>query len=158
MIKIRELFRHRLFGSTSKSRSALPDKPSQLILVALADLRAVENSPAYNVDMDLWHCAAIDETDTCSVCLAGAVMAQSLKIPIDETAQPYDLEGDEIEGKLLALNKFRQGRLKSGLELMEIEAPEGFKKNWHVVEYSTDREAFHEDMAIIAHYLDSVGL
>lgn len=151
---IRDLIRHRILRQPLK---LLPDKPSALIRVALADLRAVENSPNYDVNMALWHCPAVDADDTCTVCFAGAVMAQRLGADLNESSCPLDYD-QETYDKLVALNKFRQGKLGYGLGLMDIPLPEGFKRNWHVVEYETDREQFHEDMHNVASYLEEHGL
>lgn len=61
----------------------LPDKPSELIRLALKDLRKTERQFwKYKIDMDIWHSGKTSTLSRCSVCLAGAVMAQTLKTPI----------------------------------------------------------------------------
>jgi len=50
----------------------LPDKLSDIILIALEDLRKVERSKKYKVYMGVWH----SPNGVCSVCFAGAVMSQ----------------------------------------------------------------------------------
>ena len=55
--------------------SELPDKPSELIRLALADLRKCEADPRYLIDMAQWHRPVTSEL--CHVCLAGAVMART---------------------------------------------------------------------------------
>ena len=39
----------------STETSKLPDKPSELILIALKDLRAAEASEKYDINMEDWH-------------------------------------------------------------------------------------------------------
>ena len=52
----------------------LPNKPSELLKVALTDLELVEGDSKYRVDMRNWHTPQYDKT--CEVCLAGSVMAK----------------------------------------------------------------------------------
>lgn len=54
-----------------------PDKPSELILLALKDLESVEKSKKYVVHMGHWH---LPDEGKCYVCFAGAVMAGTLKL------------------------------------------------------------------------------
>lgn len=154
---IRDFFRHRILGEVQKPDPVLPDKPSALIRVALADLRAVEKNPLYDVNMDFWHMPAVDPTDTCSVCFAGAVMAQRLGIDITDSAGPLDFEQKTFD-KLTGLNYFRQGKIEGALEMMEIDRPHGIKRHMPVVPYEDDSEQFHEDMQEIATYLEDIGL
>lgn len=68
-----------------------------------------------------WHTPS--GSDTCFVCLAGSVMAQTLNTPIDEDATPSMFP--EEHRKLSALNEFREGMIAFGLNDMKIELPEG---------------------------------
>lgn len=137
--------------------ATLPDKPSELIRVALADLRKVEAMPdVYRVDMSYWH---HPRDGKCSVCFAGAVMAQTIKLDVDAHVSAYDDRFDiETENKLEALNSFREGAVGDGLSYL------GRYSDWHgeyyrdVTPYSDDREAFHCDMQTLASDLEAVGL
>ena len=96
-----------------KKKSKLPNRLSDLILVALKDLRKCEKNPKYTVEMSKWHrpsCAsAITHLDwTCEVCLAGSVIAQTLKTPIIKLKEPVDF-GEVDEHKLYALDYIRGG-------------------------------------------------
>lgn len=63
----------------STDNSQLPEKPSELIRAAIADLEAVEALPAqYRVNMGKWHIVR-SGGQPCEVCLAGAVMARRLE-------------------------------------------------------------------------------
>ena len=92
----------------------LPDKASELILVALLDLERVEMDPAYEVDMDMWH---NPDEGLCSVCLAGAVIATHGRASKSAVVWPWNYPG-ETEDKLHALDYFRGGHLAKGLSAL----------------------------------------
>lgn len=103
-----------------KIKDTLPNKPSELIRVALQDLRKVERSKKYLISMESWHMPThlySSELPKCYVCLAGAVMAKEFDIPVDDYATPYTFPR-KIEDKLIALNNFRCGWIYSALELI----------------------------------------
>jgi hypothetical protein len=60
--------------------SALPEKLSELLTTAINDLEACEAAEGYTIDMGVWH-QWDGGHETCAVCLAGAVMAQTLEFP-----------------------------------------------------------------------------
>lgn len=60
-------------------KDTLPDKTSELLKLALKDLLSVESDKDYSVNMYLWHESV--RGDSCHVCLAGSVMARTLKVP-----------------------------------------------------------------------------
>lgn len=134
----------------------LPDKPSELLRVAIRDLKACAADPKYKIDMGVWHRAARDYRgdDYCSVCLAGAVLAQSCSVPLSTTAAPESslsralalrprvrrtksLEGKTVyepvteyksgaavDDKMMALDAFRQGYIDYGLGKLDIPRPD----------------------------------
>ena len=55
--------------------ATLPDKPSELIRLALSDLEKCEGDSRYEVDMNEWH-VPTQKGHVCYVCLAGSVMAK----------------------------------------------------------------------------------
>ena len=67
--------------------SKLPDQPSALIRVALDDLKKCMGDPTYEINMAKWHKPLANQGNSalCSVCLAGAVLAQTFKIPASES-------------------------------------------------------------------------
>ena len=141
--------------------SKLPDKPSELIRVALADLEKCEADPRYLIDMDRWHSGIRhDSNEPCAVCFAGSVMAQRLGAD-----HRYYISGpgrfDEDEGKLHALNAFREGRIAAGLiafyghlpssqppgasDVVESLVDEGISPYaWDPSEFKSDMEALAE--------------
>lgn len=65
----------------------LPDKPSELLRLAIADLRSVAKDSRYRVAMSEWHNPTLGRS-ACYVCLAGAVMATTLGVNIFQYAVP----------------------------------------------------------------------
>lgn len=137
--------------------ATLPDKPSELIRVALADLRKVEAMPSvYRVDMNDWHVPHPD--GVCEVCLAGAVMAQTFGAPPECRTMPRDC-GLEVREKLDALDSFRSGDVYYGIEEMGCELPEDFVDvQRDITLYEIDSEGFHRDMQTLASDLEAAGL
>ena len=89
----------------------LPDLPSELIRVALADLKKVEQMPdEFTVNMAEW---VVYSCDQCSVCLAGAVMTQSLGSNQQNGMDVPSCYDPTIADKLSALNYFRIGEISA---------------------------------------------
>ena len=87
----------------------LPNKPSALIRVAIADMKAASKSRKYTINMDHWHLPSdrgTKETKTCYVCLAGSVMAFSLDACRKEVVSTVHYD-DYTEDRLIALDEFR---------------------------------------------------
>ncbi len=72
----------------------LPNKPSELLEVAMHDLSLVERSSKYKVDMWSWHKPT--GAGYCEVCMAGAVMAKTLHVDskVYKTASSFDARTD----------------------------------------------------------------
>ena len=87
--------------------------PSDLLLSALSDLAKCEADPNYRVDMRFWHKSnSID--GICEVCLAGAVMVNSLHVPAANSYLPEDFDHN-TKNALRALNCFREGNIWDAL-------------------------------------------
>lgn len=99
----------------------LPNKPSELILLALQDLAKARRDKKYYVDMATWHYPD-SSTNRCVVCLAGSVMAFTLKKSINKYLFPDDFAQDTRD-KLIALDYFRKGIISSGCRVLGIELP-----------------------------------
>lgn len=130
----------------------LPDKPSELIMLALKDLVCIRNTPGYIVDMEYWHRS---QGDTCSVCLAGAVIAGTLKSP-KQTTLPCDFD-DDIRNKLLALNKFRLGHLYRAFRYLGLPFPSNYSRRIPITAYEDDPEQFLMEMKGLANALAAGG-
>lgn len=138
--------------------SRLPGRPSRLIRRALRDLREVERSPDYEVDMGEWHTPSHD--GTCAVCLAGSVMAISLELAVDELATPGHGDMSRRDScKLEALDEFRVGHVARGLLAMSRDWPVGVPSELDVPEYDEDEPGpFHHAMQNMADLLREAGL
>jgi len=134
--------------------TTLPNTPSELIRVALADLRKVEVDERYKVDMGWWH--KIDGAAPCSVCLAGAVMAKTLEVPITSDIHPR-VFGQEITDRLYALGYFRTGTVNMGFYRLDIHRPPHIPEAVTIPEYADGREPFHAAMNEMANQLKKAG-
>lgn len=145
---------------TTRIECMLPDKPSELIRLALADLEKIEADPRYEVDMSTWHKPEFtfdgQMRSVCAVCFAGAVMAKTCNIPLEELIQPEQFEEDQMN-KFAALDAFRSGRIESGLRWMHI--PMARMPDYvSIHDYSGFPSLFKDDMAKLALMFEKVGL
>jgi hypothetical protein len=131
----------------------LPDKPSELLAVALRDLELCEQDPRYVINMDQWHLPIAD--GLCAVCLGGAVLAKSLGTPIHFlTDGNLHFEAN----KLTALDAFRFGGIHRALRRLGIQIPESVKQFAYVTEYRKEPERFKDDIRTLIDYLQTKGL
>ncbi len=148
---------------TKKRRQRLPNIPSKLIRLAVKDLEVVESKPRYVIGMGSWHEA---RNNTCEVCLAGAVIANSLKIsPLNKDRNDYptktfpDCFDDRTSSKLKAIDAFRAGNIYTGLEHMGVNPiPRKAKQTFQITSYYISPERFKIDMLKLADNLKSMGL
>lgn len=127
-----------------KNTHPLPDKLSELILVALEDLEKAEKHPDYHVDMGLWHCP----NGRCSVCFAGSVMAFGLGVSHNSRAYPSDFS-PQVGDKLSKLNYIRAGI---------VPMPEGDFVDFGATEYERNPERWKTEMVLTAAALSQLGL
>ncbi len=137
------------------STNTLPDKASALIRVALRDLKACEKDDNYIINMKMWH---VSGRYNCEVCMAGAVMAQSLGTDFENYAEPRGFP-DDARGKLYALNMFRVGYIEIALQHMGVNLFHEIGLDYReIVGYEDDREKFFEQMNVMADDLERVGV
>lgn len=136
---------------------SLPDLPSALLSVALADLEKAEADSRYLINMGAWHLPDAPHPGKCGVCFAGAVMAFELDVSPMEYASPMDFP-NRIYDRLCALDCFRCGHIHSGLRAMNIVRPAGVPDRVEVVRYGDHPASFKLDMKMIAELLRSNGL
>lgn len=130
----------------------LPDKPSELLMVAMEDLEKCENDPSYKIEMSEW----VDCRDlVCEVCHAGAVIVHTLKVRGSnngELISPSDFDED-TEVKLLAIDNIREGYVRNFLTFMGCNIPDSLNfetsydwfsenKNLHYYSKSKDPKKF----------------
>lgn len=149
----------------------LPRKMSALIDLALADLELAEKSKDYVIDMGEWHRAPssdpYDDDNLCSVCLAGSVMAFSLKANKVKTYEPEFIPesmGDNTD-QLLAINCLRTGSVQEASEILgldneEEDGPFSTDFGWFdrdVIDYEDNRAGFKRDMKKLSADLKKYG-
>jgi hypothetical protein len=140
-------------------KTKLPNKLSNLILIALDDLRKAERSRDYKVDMYSWH----QPNSVCKVCFAGSVMAFSLGTDSNTYTSPSRF-AKKTMGKLFALDDVRSGDFDAAMLNMDKSVKAADKaqeatRDIVVPEYSsTNRLRFHKVMRKAAKALAKVGL
>ena len=146
--------------------SKLPDKPSELIRVALGDLQKCIDDPHYSIDMNNWHVPCVGY---CSVCLAGAVMAKTFEIDPRAGTTPGKYFKREWNNpdfiKLEALDRFRCGQIYNGLICMRLDPSpsrnaldEAYRLGSTMRAFNSDYpEHFLGDMRLIVRELERVG-
>lgn len=97
-------------------KQKLPNKPSALLRVAVADAKKIEQTPGYCLNMGSWHRAAADSfsyepNDACEVCLAGSVMACTLQANRNRSYDPEDFD-QATSDKLRFIDDMRIGQLE----------------------------------------------
>lgn len=147
--------------------TSLPKVPSALIRLAINDLEKIETDPAYAVDMSYWHVPHIDtekRRNICHVCLAGSVMANSLKCDATKEVSPSSID-PETKKILWALDSFRMGNLYEAfcyLDLIDDDKVHAFlnskPKSIDVVPYEFSAKGFKDQMRRLADDLESNGL
>jgi len=159
----------------------LPEKPSALIRLALSDLEKASISPEYSIDMGRWHSrqsAYGEKLEFCRVCLAGSVMAMTLKVPhdaeIEIDSKPFEIDAGvpvfdnlkdipiETQRKLYAINDFRTGNVFGAMEFLypDMEKDDLDKLaelDRHITDYSSGPEIFCEEMRELANDLEARG-
>ena len=95
-------------------KNGLPNKLSDLLELAMKDVRAIEEDPRYRLDMSHWHMPSIETPGVCLVCMAGAVMANTLEIsPTQNFGEPHILV-DYMNGPAIrAIDLMRKGAFEA---------------------------------------------
>lgn len=147
--------------------SSLPDKPSELLRVALTDLQKGEEDPDFEVHMGVW-LVQIRQLfpSRCRGCMAGAVMRYSLGIMPEASYESTPLTVDRVtargfSAKLLAINSFRIGRIHEALDNLGLEYEcelRGLPSFVTVTDYKHSHEQFKKEMRGIIAMLESHNL
>jgi hypothetical protein len=142
-------------------KNLLPNKLSDCIDVALKDLDAAKKL-GFKVNMGNWY---RNEGKTCTVCLAGAVMAREFDLDKYEDAGPAtlfltdNLISEHDYDRLHALNLVREGLVVEALARLD-DVPEVWPANTLTMlsTGNTDTKAWRKDMLNIRDYLREQGL
>lgn len=103
----------------------LPTKLSDLLELAVTDARKCEAEPErFVLDMDDW---MRPRRDRCAVCMAGAVMAQSLGFDASskERIDPAKINNDSLKNAMWAIDSMREGAYWDAAEQMQISVAGG---------------------------------
>jgi len=118
-----------------KKFGKLPGRPSALIELALKDIEQVVKKKRYGIDMGRWF-HRTNQGERCTVCLAGAVMVNSLGCtPLRGDFNITPLSYGEERAALYALNSFGCGEIESGLSYMGMELPKDVKCQYPVTHF-----------------------
>lgn len=171
-----------------KKFGKLPGKPSELIRLATNDIIASEKA-GMRVEMSSWltvEAPSARKAKTCTVCFAGAVMAQTLaKTPAsksilkhkgqkltaadkkrlgdfsygpEEIAEVDTLSYPNEKPALQALNSFRSGEIEEGFEQLGLDFPSNLLQyQVDVTGYNEDKKLFKAQMFELADSLERVG-
>ena len=132
----------------------LPDKLSDLLELALDDLEKIEKNPRYGITMSAWHEPLPD--GICHVCLAGAVMAQTLEVPHNSDITP-SLFPDTLSRKLNALDFLRKGEIAYAQMQMGMDVyTQGLDID--VIKYHIDPKGFKQTLRKLVPELREKGL
>ena len=102
----------------------LPATLGELLELAIDDLERAERDPGYIISLEqAWHHAV---ADGCAVCMAGAVMAISLKAERRVRLEPRDFN-EITKRKLLAINAMRVGDITLALDYVN---PDNSAEQW----------------------------
>jgi len=128
-----------------------PTLPSELIALALRDIKWVEKHPKYFVKMETWRSG-------CGVCFAGSVMTRRFKIT-DGRCTPC-LFTTEWANAFWALDRFRLGAVTEGLRhlgiRLQFDDTEIFSVD--VCPYEHDPDSFKRDIGNLITLLQREGL
>lgn len=141
-----------------------PDKLSDLIELAIKDLKAAMNDPYYIIDMCEWHSSL---EGICSVCFAGSVMAKTLKKSRFHDLFPHHFPR-EWQAAFDALDEVRDYDLKHSCEHIGLkisddqiikikDAVTSEVKEWGIP-FKEESNLFIKSMHIIAAELRKIGL
>lgn len=131
--------------------NALPDKPSELIRLAISDFQKAKNDSNVDICMGTWY----EQCDRCLVCLAGSVMKYTLKLNRIGPYGPSFFDSDTGK-KLQALNNFRIGFVQEGCDKLNRETK---IYSYHIPYPYTDyrHDSFCQDMLELAALLEAEG-
>lgn len=116
----------------------LPNKPSELLILALKDAEKVSKMPNVTMNMGYWVWSPYYNIKQYYVNLAGAVMLNRLDAMAvcerkrigHQSVTPEDYH-DTVASKLIAIDYFRAGNVLFGLYELAIELPENLPELIH---------------------------
>lgn len=141
-----------------KPKPTLPDKMSELILVALADLCKVEKlKDRFEIDMEQWHVGNdYTASNKCVVCFAGSVLAMTLGVPDDRNEDGSSFPS-RINKKIDAIDRLRTGQVALAGGYLGLDHTKLSDYDRPVASYRADAAQFKRDMRKLAKDLAKGG-
>lgn len=145
----------------------LPKIPSKLLQLAMDDLALIEKDERYTVNMSHWHHSWNSLADRCSVCLAGAVMAMTCKVPFHYFVVSTDYFEIENQRAFEAIDWFRQGSIQDAFDKLGLDMSDGSPARTymisngsyaHIPMYQPDPVRFRLAMNVLIYNLEKAGL
>jgi hypothetical protein len=99
---------------TRKKEQQLPGNLSGLISLAVKDSRKAQKSKKYRLNMRILHEPTVK--GKCEVCMAGAVLAFTMKVPFNRCIVGFVDTSEQSSNKFRAIDHARMGYLNSALE------------------------------------------
>lgn len=122
--------------------SEFVQKPSELLELGIINLKECEKDANYVINMCSWHIYIPSEAK-CHVCLAGAYLAKTIKMPFTRTVAPHELK-QPVQDKAYALTNFSRGTMEYGLKAL------GYEQNhygyYRIPSYSENPKTFYKAM------------
>lgn len=119
----------------------LPNKLHELLTLALKDFRE-QVAAGRNVDMTKWY-RSVD--GTCTVCLGGSVIANTLKMKPKNSFCAFNLS-EANKNKLFAIDYLRAGNIAGACLQLSIPIPFGVVETVRVDEYEDNPVQFLNNM------------
>lgn len=138
--------------------SPLPKKASDLIMLALGDLKKCRNDPGYVIHFDYYHDFS-EENETCIVGFAGAVMAQTLGVAPGCVYEPSHFNHHAIWRKLEGLEYLRKRDIKNFFHYLDIPNNQNLEDEINSVFFNLSKKhiTFEERMTSVAETLKARG-
>ena len=108
-----------------KVAAKLPNTLSGLLHLAVADAQKVARKPGYKLNMTVWHWPerkVRTKRTVCDVCMAGSVIANTLKVRRTHNTEPWDLP-HALQPKIEAINSMRLGLFSTALAELHPKLP-----------------------------------
>lgn len=130
----------------------LPNKPSEILELALQDLDLCELDPDYKINMGQWHTGG----EICQVCLAGSILAKTIGVPKNISFDPKGFS-PSIRCKMDFLEYVRLGYIGKAYNHLQRKRPVGVFSEVSVTYYHTDPIKFKTDLRNLISHLKEHG-
>lgn len=140
-----------------------PERLSDLIRLAVHDIKLVADDKRYEIDMEFFHFKPSAEP-VCYVCFAGAVMAKTLQFDLDDrlphlfSAVAPDPNASAWCDAIEALDAARCGSISNALQFHSKVEVDEEKYNFSPADPHEDLSQFCLDMLAVADRLATDGL